>query len=119
MAKILVIDDEEGIRNLLGRFLKAENHEASFASNGIEGLEQARAVLPDLILLDMKMPVMDGLSLFAMLKKDPRTSAIPILFLTSDDKISTIDDAMRDGASGYITKPFDLSRLASKMASFL
>src|SRR5690242_2014571 len=115
MAKILVIDDEEIVRMVLERALKAKGFEVDFAFNGLEGLEKTEQNLPDLILLDIHMPEINGLSLCHIVKNDPKTKHIPILFVTGEGKLGMVEDAMKQGADGYLVKPFDISRLLEKV----
>jgi DNA-binding response OmpR family regulator len=115
MRKILVIDDDVGIRDVLARVLKTREYDVSFAEDGLEGLEKAEEIGPDLILLDVQMPRMNGLSLCHLLKKGHKTAKIPVLFVTSDGTLGTVEDALKEGANGYIVKPIDFVRLTEKI----
>jgi DNA-binding response OmpR family regulator len=119
MNPILIIDDEPGIRAILGRLLKAEGYEIVFAQDGLEGLETAKKVHPAMILLDQTMPQMDGLSLCQLLKDNKETAGIPILFVTGEGKLGSVEDALQAGAVGYITKPFDLKRVVDKVKALI
>lgn len=105
--KILVVEDEADIRKNLGTLLSFEGHEVLEAPDGQEGLALARAHKPDLIFSDVMMPRMDGHALLAALKSDPRTHAIPLVFLTAKAERADVRKGMTQGASDYLTKPFD------------
>ncbi len=109
--KILVVDDDQNIRRLVSFNLSLENHEIFVASNGKEGIQVALEKNPDLILLDIMMPVMDGYKTCEWLKKDPRTKDIPIFMLSVKGQMTDLDDAFNAGADDYITKPFDVEKL--------
>jgi two-component system chemotaxis response regulator CheY len=119
MPRILVIDDEPGVRNLLGRFLRSANFEVSFAEDGLEGLEKVKSDPPDLIVADVAMPNLDGITLCSMLKKDPATSNIPFLIITGHGTIGEAEEALQEKPDGYLTKPFELSRVLHKIESLL
>ena len=118
-TKVLIVDDESGIRMILGRLLRSLNLDVYFAANGLEGLEQARRVLPDLVLLDMNMPMMGGLSMCHALKSSAETARIPVVFISGEGKLGPVEDAMSEGAAGYILKPFDLGRVSAKILEVL
>ena len=106
--KILVVDDEALNRKLLEDVLGARGHEILIAVNGLEGIEMARRELPDLILMDLRMPVMDGCEALSRLRADGKTATIPVWVVTSDampEARARIQDA---GADECITKPFDV-----------
>ncbi|MCK4694198.1 MAG: response regulator [Candidatus Cloacimonetes bacterium] len=109
--KILVVDDDQNIRRLVSFNLSLENHEIFVASNGKEGIQVALAKDPDLILLDIMMPVMDGYKTCEWLKKNPRTKDIPIFMLSVKGQMTDLDNAFNAGADDYITKPFDVEKL--------
>jgi len=103
--KILIIDDEENITKLLETRLKANKYKVTTASNGREGLARLDKELPDLIILDIMMPVMDGFDFFKHIKKDPQRSKIPVLVLTARGGMRDTFEAM--DADDFIAKPFD------------
>ncbi|MBC8191935.1 MAG: response regulator [FCB group bacterium] len=111
---ILVVDDEEHIRFILKYNLELDGHLVTLAHNGAEALELAKQP-PDLVLLDVMMPVMDGLEACEALKKDPETSEIPVFMLTAKTQMGDIEEAFRLGANDYLTKPFDADRLAARI----
>ena len=109
MAKLLVIDDERSIRRILTLLLRDQGHTVEEAENGAAGLELARNQGPDLVLLDLKLPDLDGLEVLSrLLRRDPE---VGVLMMTAHGTISTAVEAMRRGAFDYLTKPFDNDRL--------
>ncbi|MBI3504991.1 MAG: response regulator [Proteobacteria bacterium] len=120
MAKtILIVDDEKGIREVLGRFLLALDFKVIFAVNGIEGLKEVRHAKPDLVITDIEMPEMDGIALCEMIKKDPALKHIPVLFLTGDGRHGVAEHALAEGAGAFLTKPFDFPRIQDKIKLLL
>ena len=107
-TKILVIEDEEHIRKVLSYNLKLDGFEVYLAENGLVGLEMARDIDPDLILLDWMMPGMDGLQVLSELKHDDDTKTIPVFMLTAKSLMAEVGRALYEGADDYITKPFDV-----------
>ena len=104
--KILVVDDEPDIVELVAFNLRAEGYEVVTAASGPQALNQARATLPDLIVLDLMLPELDGLSVCEILHRLPSTAPIPIIMLTAwKSEISRLI-GLNVGASDYITKPF-------------
>jgi len=104
--KILIVDDEVGIVKLLSLRLKAKGYEVCEAYNGLECLNVAEEEIPDLILLDIKMPVMGGLDSFEKLLQLDITKKIPVIFMTAFPKKEVKNRAMFLGAKGFISKPF-------------
>ena len=109
--RILVIDDEESLRSVIGAILAAEGYEVLEASNGEEGLIAARTQLPDLIICDIRMPVLGGFETLERLRGDPVTAAIPFIFLTGHLDRQHMRDGMDLGADDYITKPVSAEEL--------
>ena len=105
MAKILVIEDEEAIRENILELLEAENFESMGAANGKIGIKMAIAQIPDLILCDMMMPEIDGHGVLKALRSEPITATIPFVFLTAKAEKTDIRLGMELGADDYITKP--------------
>jgi two-component system, OmpR family, alkaline phosphatase synthesis response regulator PhoP len=110
--KILVVDDEENIRKLVNYNLLLDGYDVVMAVDGKEGLEKAVSEKPDLILLDIMMPEIDGLEVCSRLKKNPETRHIPIFMLSAKGQMQDLEDAFEVGADNYITKPFDVSKLS-------
>jgi DNA-binding response OmpR family regulator len=110
--RVLVIDDEAPIRLLCRVNLEAEGMEVLEAANGTAGLEQARAATPDVILLDVMMPGLDGWSVAEQLLDDERTEGIPIVFLTARAELRDRARGIDLGGVDYVTKPFNPVELA-------
>lgn len=117
--KILLIDDEPEILKLLAKRLEDAGFEVITAPDGIEGLDKARATNPDLILLDILMPRIDGFDVCRLLKFDERYKNIPILLLTAKTQDADKETGRKVGANGYITKPFESSDLIAKIRELL
>ncbi|MBI2144316.1 response regulator [Candidatus Woesearchaeota archaeon] len=117
--KILVIDDEPNILKLVSFILESKGYEAVEASSGREGIEKARKEKPDMIVLDVMMPGMDGFETARKIKAEPAMGSIPILMLSSraqfEDKMKGIDS----GAMDYITKPFDREEFLQKVEEII
>jgi two-component system alkaline phosphatase synthesis response regulator PhoP len=112
MTKVLVIDDEAPIRLLCRVNLEAEKMEVLEASDGARGLERARQEQPDVILLDVMMPGVDGWQIAEQLLDDPRTTGIPIIFLTARAEFRDRARGLDIGGVDYVTKPFNPLELA-------
>ena len=108
MSKILVVDDEEEIRDLLETFLCSHGYETLSVGSGAEALALTKVELPHLILLDMMLPDMNGLSVCRRLRDSIRTTYIPIIMLTARQGVVEKVEALSSGADDYVTKPFDL-----------
>jgi len=119
MARILLVEDNEMNRDMLSRRLKRQDHEVSTAQDGVAGVEAARAQRPDLILMDMSLPQMDGWEATRRLKADPATCAIPIIALTAHAMQGDREKALEAGCDDYDSKPIDFARLNEKMSAFL
>ena len=115
--KILVVDDEEQIRGLLHRFLTAEGYEVILASDGKEAMELAERESPHTILLDIRMPGLDGIKTCKRLKKNEKTRHIPIIMATAFS--DTLLESMDAGADDFVVKPFHLMELAIRVRSML
>nr|HDN00151.1 diguanylate cyclase [Deltaproteobacteria bacterium] len=115
MAKILVVDDSRLISHVAKTILTQRGHEIILAQDGLEGLEAAKSQQPDLILLDLIMPVMDGYQMCQNLKEEDSTKEIPVIMLTS--KAEPVDKVkgLELGALDYVTKPFDESELVTRV----
>jgi CheY-like chemotaxis protein len=104
--KILLVDDDDMVRDLVAATLRGGDYTLIQASDGGEGLTLARQHRPDIVFLDVNMPVMDGVSVCAALKADPETKSATIIMLTALGQDADKDRARRAGADGYFTKPF-------------
>ncbi len=106
--KVLLVDDEDDIRRIAAMSLSSVGRmEVAQANGGSEGIRRAREDRPDVILLDMMMPGLDGLATFRALRSDPETSAIPVVFLTAKAMSAEADRLRGLGARGVLIKPFD------------
>ncbi|MBI3149521.1 MAG: response regulator [Betaproteobacteria bacterium] len=119
MAKILVVEDENDIRNNLRRFLQLEGHEVIEAENGRRGVEQALAQLPELIICDLMMPELDGFAVLREVRGNPLTRHIAFCFLTASAEKDTRYEGLAQGADEYMTKPFNLAELRELITRML
>ncbi|MDP3921660.1 MAG: response regulator [Candidatus Omnitrophota bacterium] len=117
--KILIVDDEPTILKLIASRLQAHGYETITASDGQEGLSRARADKPDLIILDVMMPKMDGYRVAKMLKLDDLYKGIPIIFLTAKVQEQDRETGRLTGAEAYLTKPCDPELLISKVTELI
>lgn len=117
--RILVVDDAEGVRKLLRTSLAQEGFAARFAGSGEEGLEAVRRELPDLIVLDLMLPAMDGLEVCRRLKADPRTRPVPVIMLTGRGEEADVIRGLEVGADDYMVKPFSPRVLIARLRAVL
>jgi CheY-like chemotaxis protein len=115
MPKILLVEDNEYNRDMLVRRLNRKGFEVVIAVDGGDGVARARADSPDLILMDMHLPVLDGWEATRALKEDAQTRGIPIIALTADAMAGDREKAMEAGCDDYDTKPIELTRLLEKI----
>lgn len=118
-AKILLIEDNEQNRYMVTFLLEQHGHEVTPAESGTLGLELAARVLPDLILLDIQLPGMDGYAVASALKADPRLKAIPIVAVTSYAMVGDREKVLAAGAEGYIEKPINPDTFVDEVERFL
>ena len=109
--KILVVDDELEVVELLKKFLERMEYDVITAGDGMEGFQKAGEENPDLILLDIVMPKVDGLTVLKKLRAEEATRKIPVIMLTTKRRTDSIFEAEGDGAMDYIMKPFELEEL--------
>lgn len=119
MAKLLLCEDDEFSRDMLVRRLQRKGYEMFAAADGREALKATRQHRPDLILMDLDMPVMDGRSAIKALKADPRTFRIPIIVLTSHTSTEDVTEALKAGCYAYEAKPVALRRLMDRIEEAL
>jgi CheY-like chemotaxis protein len=119
MAKILIVEDNEMNRDMLSRRLIRRGYQIVMAVDGAEGIATANAENPDLILMDMSLPVVDGWEATRRLKAEPLTSAIPVIGLTAHAMTGDRDKAIAAGCDDYDTKPVELPRLLQKIETLL
>ena len=119
MAKILLVEDNEMNRDMLSRRLERKGHSVTIAIDGAEGLDKARSDTPDLILMDMSLPVIDGWEVTRRLKADEATRRIPVIALTAHAMASDEQKAREAGCDDFDTKPIELPRLLDKIQALL
>ena len=119
MAKILLVEDNEMNRDMLSRRLKKRGYDVAMAFDGQQGVSMASSEAPDLILLDISLPVMDGWDVARKLKGDSATQGIPIIALTAHAMAGDREKCMAVGCDEYDTKPIDFKRLLQKIESLL
>jgi CheY-like chemotaxis protein len=118
-AKILVVDDDTKAIELLKLNLESYGFDVVTATGGREGLDKAFSESPDTIILDVRMPDLDGWQVCGRLKKDPQTKAIPVIFLTAYSQKTDFEKSKKLGAHLFLTKPLDPEELAQKIRGTL
>ena len=119
MQKILVVEDNEMNRDMVGRRLERRGYEVVVAVDGQEGVDMAHSENPDLILMDLSLPVLNGWEATRQLKQDTKTNGIPIIALTAHAMASDRESAIEAGCDAYDTKPLEFSRLIGKIHALL
>jgi len=119
MPKILLVEDNEMNRDMLSRRLLRNNFEVVMAVNGKEGVDMAKSERPDIILMDMSLPVMDGWEATRTIKADDETKSIPVIALTAHAMESDREQALQAGCDDFDTKPIELPRLLGKINALL
>jgi len=117
--RILIIDDEKDLTNMAKIQLELDNYEVITAYNGKDGIDKARQSHPDAILLDIRMPEMDGFQVLSELKKDKSTSNIPVIMFTTCSQKEDEEKSFLLGAVDYITKPVNLEHLAIHLTKII
>ncbi|KAF5426629.1 MAG: response regulator [Candidatus Methanomarinus sp.] len=117
--KILIVDDEMSTLMPLKRSLESENYAVVEAYDGHEAIKKANEEIPDLIILDLMLPGMDGIEVCQHLKTDTQTEKIPIIMLTAKDNINDKVEGLQIGAHDYVTKPFVLKELKARIKSVM
>lgn len=115
MKQILIVDDSKVIRKVAQRILQALGFVTREAENGLEALNACRAMMPDAVLLDWNMPVMDGITFLEALRRLDGGVKPKVVFCTTENEVAQIARALQSGADEYIMKPFDKQILASKL----
>lgn len=119
MAKILIVDDSPTELHVLAKILQQAGHDALTASDGEAGIVAAKAQHPDVILMDVVMPGINGFQATRKLSRDPQTQHIPILMVTTKDQETDREWGMRQGAKGYLVKPVDGRELLDSIGELL
>jgi DNA-binding NarL/FixJ family response regulator len=117
--RLLVVDDEAILLKAVAATLRAEGYEVTTARSGRDALVSLNQTMPDLIISDIRMPGMDGYELARILRSNPRTSLIPIVFLTAKGERKDRIDGFRSGVDAYLTKPFDPDELLAVVSGIL
>src|SRR4051812_26501268 len=119
MVKILLVEDNELNRDMLSKRLERKGYEVITAVNGEEGVLLAGSAMPDLILMDMSLPIIDGWEATRQIKANPQTNKIPIIALTAHAMIGDREKSLEAGCNEYETKPIELPQLLKKMQKLL
>lgn len=117
MAKILIVDDQLGVRRLLFETFREENHEVQMAANGTEALNLLETFQPDLILMDMKMPGMNGIDTLRQIRR--LNTKVGVIMMTAYGDAQNLEQAQELGVLHYMSKPFDLFELRDRVREFL
>jgi DNA-binding response OmpR family regulator len=116
---ILIIEDDPSVRTLLDKSLTARGYKVSLVKDGLEGLTRLEQERPDLILVDIMMPRLDGMTFVRALKGDKDQKSIPVIFLTAKNDPKSMIDGINVGAKFYVTKPFQIDELLDKVKKCL
>lgn len=119
MAKILIVEDNEMNRDMLSRRLERKGFSVVMAEDGQKGVDMSKSESPDLILMDLSLPIMDGWQATTTIKSDEETKNIPIIVLTAHAMAGDREKALDAGADEYDTKPIEFKRLLGKIKEFL
>ncbi len=117
--RILIIEDNQDSRILITDLLQSLAYTVLVAEDGVQGLTMAQAEMPDLILMDLSLPKMDGWALARQLKQDAELAHIPIIALTAHAMVGDREEALRVGCDDYVSKPIDMRELTSKLKHYL
>ena len=115
MAKIVIAEDEQDIKELLAFTLRYAGHDVVTGSDGFEAVALTRIEIPDLVLLDVRMPKMNGYDACREIKQDPETGHIPVVFLSAKGQESEIEEGLAAGAAAYLLKPFAPDALVQEL----
>ncbi|HUL75248.1 MAG TPA: response regulator transcription factor [Vicinamibacterales bacterium] len=119
MSRVLVVEDNTDIAELVRHYLERAGHAVDIASSGSEAVPRARKAAPDLVVLDLMLPGMDGLLVCQALRRDPATAAIPVIMLTARGEEADRVRGLELGADDYVTKPFSPKELVARVAALL
>ncbi len=113
LIRILVVEDERELLDTISNLLKDQGYAVSICTSAEEAMRQVQGSIPDLVLIDIKLPGIDGFDLYQEFKKNPKFGSTPVVFLTAFNSLQAAMTAKQQGAAEYITKPFDLEYLLS------
>jgi len=116
---VLLVDDSSKILLFLEDLLHASGCRTISCTDGAEAIDTAVRIVPDLILLDLRLPTLDGYSVLGSLRAEPRTQKVPVIVLSGNDVVSEVDKAFANGANDYILKPYDNHLLLGKIRKHL
>ncbi len=119
MPYVIAVDDDLEVLETLGRVLERERLEVNLASSGVQALQLLERRIPDLLILDIIMPGMDGVTICRQLRATPRYVALPILFLTAKGSTNDVVDGLDAGADDYVVKPFELAELRARVHALI
>jgi CheY-like chemotaxis protein len=119
MAKILLVEDDDLNRDMLSRRLQRKGHELLLAADGMQAILMAESETPDLVLLDMSLPVIDGWEVARRLKASPTTARVPVVALTAHAMAGDRERALAAGCDDYDTKPIDFPQLLARLEALL
>jgi two-component system, OmpR family, alkaline phosphatase synthesis response regulator PhoP len=119
MKKILIVDDEPNIVMSLEYTFKKSNYEVFIARDGQEALELLKSIYPDVIILDVMMPLVDGYATLEQIRKDANLTHTKVMFLSAKNKESDIEKGLALGADAYLTKPFSIKKVVDQVADLL
>jgi DNA-binding response OmpR family regulator len=119
MSRVLVVEDDPDISDLISHYLQKAGHTVDSAASGTAALRRVKEAAPDLVLLDLMLPGMDGLLVCQTLRSDPTTAAIPIIMLTARGEETERITGLELGADDYVTKPFSPGELTARVAALL
>ncbi len=118
-SMVLVVDDEQPVRDSIRFYLEQVGFRSICAANGQEAIEMATQTPPDIILMDIQMPEMNGLEATASMAEDPQLKDVPVVFLTAEDDTDTVLKALSVSSEGYLVKPVEMDTIASKLMTVL
>ncbi|MEE2757593.1 MAG: response regulator [Myxococcota bacterium] len=116
---IMVVEDEESVRDMVAKMLSARGYGVEVAHDGLDGLRKIDQEKPDLLIADVMMPNLDGITLVKALKEHKDTKAIPVIFLTAKGDARSMIEGINVGAKFYVTKPFQMDDLLAKVGKLL
>lgn len=119
MAKILVVDDDSVVLDLVQDILRLRGHQVDTASNGAQAVERVRGGGYDLVIMDRRMPVMDGLEAIRIIRRESRFRGLAILMFTAASQAAEIAEGIGTGANGYLAKPIDLKQFSETIQAIL